>query len=294
MVRLGGNGEWQLALRSDGTAVVTRLAEAAGGATAGVGVTFSPAEIELGVSGAVTAGYRGGKAWRFPDVRAATAFLAAAARDGDVAERRPPDVRWHGVGADARAEVAAALGPFLRAGVDAGADGVIGVRTDGARRTVALRASVDALRAFVELRGFPAAPGASRTAVIEVGWERGALRELVVRSASAGGGRAEEVSGRLDLREPRHRALAEAILRPRVPAGADLRALARAIARDGTVERQTFAIEREARGFSAAGRLGVALGGSHTRIDSVRRLADAVTWIRGGPPQRRFDCLGLP
>ena len=88
--------------------------------------------------------------------------------------------------------------------------------------------------------------------------------------------------------------MAEAILRPRVPATADLRALARAIARDGTVERQTFAIERDARGFSAAGRLGVALGGSHTRIDSVRRLADAVTWIRGGPAQRRFDCLGLP
>ena len=38
VVRLGGNGEWQLALRSDGSAVVTRLAEAAGGATAGVGV----------------------------------------------------------------------------------------------------------------------------------------------------------------------------------------------------------------------------------------------------------------
>ena len=160
---------------------------------------------------------------------------------------------------------------------------------------MALRASVDALRAFVELRGFPGGAGASRTAVIEVSWERGALRELVVRSASAGGGRAEEISGRLDLREPRHRALAEAILRPRVPAAADLRALARAIARDGTVERQTFAIERERAGLlggGSPGRRARRVAHAHRQRPAAGRRRDA--GFAAGHAQRRFDCLGLP
>ena len=42
VVRLGGHGEWQLALRSDGSATVTRLQGNEGGVTAGAGVTFSP------------------------------------------------------------------------------------------------------------------------------------------------------------------------------------------------------------------------------------------------------------
>ena len=112
VVRLGGNGEWQLALRSDGTAAVTRLAEAAGGATAGVGVTFSPPSSSSACRAPSTAGYRGGKAWRFPDARAATAFLAARGARWRRRGARPPDVRLHGIGSDARAEVAAALGPF--------------------------------------------------------------------------------------------------------------------------------------------------------------------------------------
>ena len=42
VVRLGGDGEWQLALQSDGTAVVTRLEESAVGGTVGIGLGFSP------------------------------------------------------------------------------------------------------------------------------------------------------------------------------------------------------------------------------------------------------------
>ena len=294
LVRLGGSGEWQLALRSDGSAVVTRLAEAAGGGTAGAGVTFSPAGIKLGVSGAVTAGYRGGRAWRFPDVRSAAAFLALAARDGAVADGRAPDVTWQGLGSSARGEAGVALGPLLRAGVDGGIDAAIGLRTEGRLRTVSLRASADALRAFVALQGFPPAPAAARTAVIEVSWEGGVLHDLAIRSAWAAGGRSEEIIGRLDLHAPRHRALVEALLRPRLPAAGDLRALGAAIVRDGTVERQTYAVTRNARGFSAAGRLVVAVGVSHTRIQGARRLTDAVSWVAGGPAQRRFDRLGLP
>jgi hypothetical protein len=42
-----------------------------------------------------------------------------------------------------------------------------------------------------------------------------------------------------------------------------------------------------------AGRLGVALGLSHEQITAERRLVDAAASVRGGPPQRRFDCLGI-
>jgi hypothetical protein len=120
------------------------------------------------------------------------------------------------------------------------------------------------------------------------------LHDLALRSSWSAGGRSEEFTGRLDLSSPRHRALAEALLRPRLPAARDLRALSTAIARDGTVERQSYASTRDARSFSAAGRLVVAIGVSHLRVDGTRRLTDAVSWVRGGPAQRRFDCLGLP
>jgi hypothetical protein len=59
------------------------------------------------------------------------------------------------------------------------------------------------------------------------------------------------------------------------------------------LERRGYAITEDRRGFSVAGRLGVALGLSHERVTAERRLVDAVAWVLGGPPQRRFDCLGV-
>ena len=59
------------------------------------------------------------------------------------------------------------------------------------------------------------------------------------------------------------------------------------------VERDGYSVAERRRGFSVAGRLGVALGLEHHRITSERRLVDAVAWIRGGRPQRRFDCIGV-
>ena len=50
---------------------------------------------------------------------------------------------------------------------------------------------------------------------------------------------------------------------------------------------------RERHGFSVGGRLGVALGLAHERVTEERRLVDAIAWVNGGPPQRRFDCLGV-
>jgi hypothetical protein len=98
---------------------------------------------------------------------------------------------------------------------------------------------------------------------------------------------------RLDLREPGNRAVAERLLRPGASTFADVRALSERIQTDGVIERSVYAGTERQRGFSASAKLGVALGLAHRRITSERRLVDAVAWIRGGPPQRRLDCLSV-
>ena len=150
----------------------------------------------------------------------------------------------------------------------------------------------EAPAASLELPGFPATPAARRAVVAEVTWAGDGVRELALRTANRSGDRLEEVTARLDLRDPASRALAERLLRPGDEA-ADLRALAARIATHGSVERDGYAVTEDRRGFSVAGRLGVALGLTHERVTEERRLTDAVAWVRGGAPQQRFDCLGV-
>jgi hypothetical protein len=289
VVRFGAHGEWQLALQSDGSAVVTRLGENEVGGTVGVGVTFSPADIDASARATGTVGYGGGFAWRFPDAAAARAFLDTARRDGPPGE---PDVRWDGLTGDARASADVALADLASAGVSVSADGAIGLRRDGARKTVTLDlGSADPAFMF-DVPGFAAPAPGRRAVVAEVTWEADAVRELVLRTARAADGRLEELGARLDLRDARSRAIAQNVLRPGRTAD-DLRALMRRVATHGVVERTGYTVEEDSRGFNVAGRLGVALGLSHERVTSERRLVDATAWIRGGPPQRRFDCLGV-
>jgi hypothetical protein len=289
VVRFGAHGEWQLALRSDGSAVVTRFEGNELGGTAGVGLTFSPLDVKAGASVALTATYRVGRAWRFPDAAAARAFLDAARRGGVA---RPPDLRWDALGADATAEAKLAVADLASAGVAAAGDTALGVRREGARRTLTFDVGGDAPALELDLPGFPSSPGTRRTVLAEVTWERGNPRELVLRAATASGDRQEEVTARLDLRNAESRALAERVLRPDDTA-ADLRALTRRIATHGSVERDGYTVSEERRGLRLGAKLGVALGLSHERISAERRLVDAVAWVHGGPPQRRFDCLGV-
>ena len=293
MVRLGGHGEWQLALQSDGGAVVTRLEENEVGGTVGVGLTFSPVGIEGAASATATIGYRGGKAWRFSDAAAARAFLDGARRDAAVQAAREPDMRWDAITGAGSAEAGAAIADLARAGLATAAEGAVGLRRDGARRTLALDLGAEDPGIAVDLPGFPAPPAGLRSVVAEVTWEDGEVRELALRSATTKDGRLEEITGRLDLREPQNRALAERLLRPRARTPEDLRALARRIATNGVVERAGYRVTERRRGISMAGRLGIALGLSHERITAERRLVDAIAWVHGGPPQHRFDCLGV-
>jgi hypothetical protein len=293
VVRVGGHGEWQVALRSDGQAVVTRLEDNELGGTIGVGLAFSPAHVDAQARAALVARYHGGRAWRFPDARAAGAFLARAMHDASVHERRPPDVSWHAIGGDADGVAGVAIANLAQAGLTASADSAIGLRNDGARRTLTLELGFDDPRLFTDLPGFPSRPGTQRAWVADVSWERGTARELALRTAVTGGDRVEEYSARLDLRDAGNRAVAERLLHPGGSTPGDVRALIARVKSDGVVERDAYAYGERRRGFSVAGRLGIALGLAHQRISSERRLIDAIAWIDGDRPQRRFDCLGV-
>jgi hypothetical protein len=291
VLRVGANGEWQLALQSDGRAVVTRLEENELGATAGVGVTFSPVHVSAEVSGSLVAGYHSGRSWRFPSGRAAAAFVNAAIRDASVAVRRPPDVRWRALGGRASGEAGVAIADLARLGLSVSAASAVGLRSDGTRRTIALDVGVDDPHLAVDLPGLPGGSGTERTWVAELSWERNELRELTLRTATSAGGRLDQYSARLDLRDPANRAVAERLLRVGGWTPTTLHELVERLASDGVLERARYAVSERQRGFSIAGKLGVALGLELSRVTSELRLVDAVAWIRGGPAQRRFDCL---
>jgi hypothetical protein len=293
VLRLGGHGEWQLALQSDGRAVVTRLEESDIGATVGVGLTFSPAGVRADASAALVAGFHGGRAWRFADAAAARAFLEAAMRDASVYERRAPDLSWRALKERAGGELSLVVADLAKAGLTVGADAALGMREDGARRTLTLDLGIDDPAFAVELPGLRAAPGTRRSWIADVSWEHGALRELVLRSATGDSKRRDEYSARLDLRDPANRAAAERVLQLHVPGRAELAALAARMRSAGVVEYDGYSVAERRRGISVAGKLGVALGFEHEQVSSEQRLVDAVVWVRGGPPQRRFDCIGV-
>jgi hypothetical protein len=293
VVRLGENGEWELAVQSDGAAIVTRLDEQEAGGTIGVGVSFTPLGIEAQATAAMMAGYHGGRAWRFADARTAGAFLERAIEDRSALNGRRADVRWHAFAGHTDGDAEIAIAGLARAGLSASLRNAIGLRTDGPRRTLSLEYGIDDPRFAADLPGFPAAAGKSRSWVVDVAWEDGGVRELTLRTAVGNAERLEEIAGRLDLRDPGNRAVAERLLRPGPATLAALRTVAARIGTHGVVELSRYRVSEQRLGFSVASRLGISLGVAHQRVSSERRLTDAVAWVRGGPPQRRFDCLGV-
>jgi len=291
--RLGEHGEWQLALASDGSATVTRLEEREAGGTAGVGVAFSPAGVEAQARATLSAGYRSGGLWRFADAAGAAAWLEAARRTGTVPDGRLPDVRWDAFTAQGQAAADVALADLASAGVRGGADGALGLRREGGRRTLTLALASDAATLMVELLEAPFVLAPPRSVVADVTWEDGTVRDIAVRAATQEGERTEELTARLDLRDATSRALVTRVLTPGGSPRDELRALAERVGTHGTVERAGYVTTEQRSGISIAGRLGVAIGFSDEQVTSERRLVDAVTRIRGGPLQRRFDCLGV-
>jgi hypothetical protein len=52
-----------------------------------------------------------------------------------------------------------------------------------------------------------------------------------------------------------------------------------------------YAVDDRSSDFGLAGKVGLAFGVEHTRVDVRSRLADAEVWIAGSGPRRREDCL---
>ncbi len=140
-------------------------------------------------------------------------------------------------------------------------------------------------------------PGGQRSVVLEHTTDGAGPRELVFRVARAGAsGRAEEVTGRLDLRDPANRAVAERLLRPRLPTGpallADLRAVARRVREAGTIEWAAYDVQEDDGGFELSAKLGLELGLRVERVRRTRRLTDASVWSAADGDRRRVDCTG--
>ncbi|HZB76991.1 MAG TPA: hypothetical protein VE526_12250, partial [Solirubrobacteraceae bacterium] len=202
IVRLGGHGEWQLALQSDGGATVTRVEENEGGVAAGAGVSFSPLGVQAEIDGGLTLGYRSAEGWRFDDAAAAAGFLARAQRDAAAKAARPPSVRWHAVTAGADGMAVAALDGLGGAEIRVGAAGALGVQVEGGRRTLAFELERRDVVQLGDLPGFPGAEGQGATAVAEVTWDNGELRALAVRTAAVGRDRIDEYTAQLPLDDP--------------------------------------------------------------------------------------------
>ena len=303
VVRLGGHGEWQLAVRSDGRATVTRLEENEGGLTAGAGVTFSPLGVEAEVEGAVTLGYRGGEAWRFASAREATAFLARAERDAGWREARPPAVRWRAIAAGADGEAAAASAISRGPGCASARTRAIGLRTEGARRTLTLEVGRRDLRLFGDLPGFRGRGRERRRR--GRGGDLGGRRpeELVIRTARAGGDRRRRVHRAAAARRP------GATARRRGGAAPGRRrdgALAAQIAREGVLEHAAYAVSERRRGISVVRPARRLARLEHERVTGERRLvgrddggprrptadSGSTAWNRDRVRRRRADAVG--
>lgn len=297
VLRVGEDHRWSVAVRSDGSAVVTQTDGRALGATVGVGRTFTPVGLDVGLSGDLEAIRESARSWRLPDLGAARRFLAVAlGPDPGAVDRRPPDERWQAFGERGGASVGVEVPVAGSAGGHVAFEGALGRRTGGGRTTWFFRSTLEDPRAFATLPAWSSS-GPSREALVELTTDRAGPRELLVRTVRARPDRREEVAARLDLRDPEIRAqLGSALPAPLGDAApwppALVREVARLAATRGTVERQVYEIDDRSRTFGGSARLIAALGLEHTRVDVRSRLADAAVWIAGSGPHRRVDCLG--
>ena len=296
-LRAGGEGEWTVASRSDGSVVVTEALTRSAGAGGGIGLEASPLKLELGVEGAYAFTVGSGRTWELPDAAAAARLLAA---DDD--DRPPPDWRFGDLGAELVAQAGAMAAGALLSGVEASAHAAAGARIGRGRTTVYVRARIDdpGAAGLTPDAVAPAAPSRAprHDLLVELARDAGGLREIAFRVAEGGAraGQVVETVGRLDLRVPANRAAAAPLLARRLPwppgVRDDLRAVVRRTAQAGVVERAVYEVSDDSRGVEAAARLGLELGLEVDRVRVDRRLVAASAWTGGSPERERVDCLG--
>jgi hypothetical protein len=284
-LELDGDDALTLTRRSDGSVHVALAGDRQAAVGAGLGTEISPLGAHLLADAAGGARFAEGRSWELPDMAAAARFVQAL-RTGEP----PPAPTW--TYREGGGTVAGRMGAEAAKG---GALAALGRRTGRGRTTwyVSGEIEVDVLGDLA----VPAAESASRRVLIEHTTDAAGPRELLFRVVRPlGRDRAEEMTGRLDLRDPVNRALAARLIRPRLPAGPavrrDLKAVVRRIAEDGTVERAAFAVEEDERELEVAAGLGLQLGLRIRRLQRTRRLTDASVWSRAGGVRRRVDCVG--
>jgi hypothetical protein len=303
-VRIGGDHQWLVARRSDGSVAVTKLARDDLGASGGLGLELGP--LKAGVEGEAGLRVASSVGWEFPDAASAGRFLKAAhyGLSGAIA-RWPAAWRsgegglaasgWAGLGVVLTGEDGKALGGPV-AGIEVSAASALGVRIARGSTTLYLRAETEGPHTTGVLDGVLDA-GQRGPVVAEYTRDRSGPRELAFR-VSARGARAEQVVEtvvRLDLRIPSNRAAAARLLRHRAPwppsVAADLRAAVAHAARFGTVERSVFAVDDGSRSLELAGRLGAEIGveAGFTKVD--RRLLEASARTAGSQERAREDCV---
>ena len=257
------------------------------------GVEASPLGLDFGVRGKVDFAIDSGRAWEFPDAASAARFITNHDED-----RVPPTWRFGDAGPVLTAAAHAKVGGVTITVVEATAEGAAGARVGRGLRTLYVRAKLDS-RAKAWLPGDAAeahGPSTGET-MTEITSDADGVREIGFRSAKRGPrpGQVTEWVGRLDLRDPANRAIAEPLLARRLPWGpgvlSDLRAVALRTAQVGTVERAVYAVRDESKDFDVGVRLGISFGVAHDKVDVEKRLVAASAWTPGSQERVREDCL---
>jgi hypothetical protein len=305
-VHLGETGDWTVARRSDGSVLVTQVADRRAGVAGGIGAAIGSAQI--GASASLDLTSASGRSWELPTPAAAARFLAAV-QAGRV-ESYPPTWRFGDLGEAAAGQVAVSgLGLSVTV-LEASARAAAGQRSGRGETTTYIHAGA-ALSTVMDLitplgeaaRGSSSGPAGGRSGPLLLALTRDGdgLRELTLRrveTVRGGTPRILETVGRLDLRDPANRAAVAPLLSRRLPwppdVVAELRAAVQRTLRYGTVERSVYAVSDGSRSTSVAVRLGAELGLNVERIDIRRRLVAASAWTRGSPERLRVDCLPEP
>lgn len=300
VLRIGESGEWSAARRSDGSVLVTHSNDRRVGA--GVGIGLGAGVVQVGAGGALDLTVDSGEAWELPST-AAAARLIASVHGGH--PDLPPTWRFGAAGGELSANAGVnVLGSALTV-AEADSQAAAGIRVGRGERTVFIHAGAEltgvAGLALGDItRGSADAPGGGRTGPVmfAVTHDADGLRELEFRHVQPGArdGEVLETTGRLDLRDPHNRAVAERLLRSRAPwppaMADDLRAVIERTVEHGTIERATYAVADRSHDYSVAAKLGVQLGVDVSRLDLTRRLVAASAWTGGSPERHRLDCTG--
>jgi hypothetical protein len=298
-LHLGHRGSWTVAQRSDGSVLITQLEDDAIGLAGGIGLALGPV-VDVGAAATFDLSLAHGRAWELPSAAAAAALIAAVRRGDD-----PPVAPTWRFG-DAGEEVAGFAGVSIPGAtltaLEASGGMSVGLRVGHGQRTTYVRVHAGVSTPLGDLvpdaRGSSdGADGGGAPLLLGVTRDVHGLRELSFRRAAPGAapGEVVETVGRLDLRDPVNRALAEPLLARRMPSPPDLGAALRAVllrtARAGVIERSVYAVEDRSHEWAGALNLGLAVGVDVSELDVRRRLVDAGAWVSGSPERRRADCL---